>query len=284
MNASQFYIFTNSFRVLFKIIGLALTKKKNNNPLTIATYHSVGQNQQIELDIPLELFKKQIRYFIKNYEIISFDEAINKIENDYFTDNWDGKKKFLVITFDDGYDNFYLDVLPLIRKMKIPVMLFPALEFIDNPEKIPLKSSVGKWKSFSPLTENQLLEINKSELVSIGCHSYQHLDYSSLHEKEIEEQIEISQRKRSSLNILKCNTFCFPMGKYSDGAVNILLKYYNYLLRGTGFVNVHKFDPLFIPRIPILRSDGFFWFKLRIKGHLLEDLNIISGIIKRLGF
>jgi hypothetical protein len=73
------------------------------------------------------------------------------------------------------------------------------------------------------------------------------------------------------------------MGKFSDNALNVLLKYFNYLLRGIGFVNVHKFDSSFIPRIPILRSDGFFWFKLRMKGYLLRDLYIISGLIKKLG-
>jgi peptidoglycan/xylan/chitin deacetylase (PgdA/CDA1 family) len=183
---SQFYIVTNFFRIFFKIIGLIFTKKKHINPITIVTYHSIGQNQKIEMDISFKVFQRQISYFIKNYEIISFANAMKKIENQYFKYEWDGKKKFLVITFDDGYDNFYFNVFPLVQRMKIPIMLFPALEFINNPKKIPLKSSVGKWSAFSPLSRNQLSEINKSEFISIGCHGYKHLDYSKLGEHEIE--------------------------------------------------------------------------------------------------
>ena len=70
-------------------------------------------------------------------------------------------KKKILITIDDGFESFYKEAWPYLKKNRIPFILFVSTE------------PVGK-KGY--MTWDQILEIENSEIGFIGHHSHTH-DY-----------------------------------------------------------------------------------------------------------
>jgi peptidoglycan/xylan/chitin deacetylase (PgdA/CDA1 family) len=97
-----------------------------DNNVNVLIYHRV-------IDISLDtrnlcikpcVFEEQIKFLKDNYKIVRAD------------DEWDDSESCVVITFDDGYFDFYENVLPLLEKYHVPATVFVSTDFIDKYEEI----------------------------------------------------------------------------------------------------------------------------------------------------
>ncbi|MCF8298291.1 MAG: polysaccharide deacetylase family protein [Saprospiraceae bacterium] len=77
--------------------------------------------------IPIEQFERHLKYFRKNFEIISIQDAFNNYRNNIVP-----KKKTITISFDDGYQNNLNTALPLLEKYNIPTSFFILGSCTDN--------------------------------------------------------------------------------------------------------------------------------------------------------
>jgi len=84
--------------------------------ITILNYH----------DIKGEDFERHVKYLNKHFKIISLDECINILKEHKIEDN------YLVITFDDGYQSFYKEIYPIVKKYNIQVTIFLPADFIGS--------------------------------------------------------------------------------------------------------------------------------------------------------
>lgn len=89
--------------------------------------------------LDLQFFKKQIQFFKENFNIITMEDVIAS-----YTDNYNLPEKAVLLTFDDGYSDNYLNVFPILREENIQGSFF-----------IPGKTFV----------EHQLLDVNKIHFV-----------------------------------------------------------------------------------------------------------------------
>jgi len=83
------------------------------------------------LEIEPEFLRKAVAHIRRNgYEIISIDEAVDLLKSGY------GRKRYAVLTFDDGYrDN--LDVAyPLLRELNAPFIVYVASGLIDRTAEL----------------------------------------------------------------------------------------------------------------------------------------------------
>ena len=87
------------------------------NNLTIVMYHYVRDLKNSRYPgikgLDINLFKEQINYIRKYYNIISIEEVIYSIDNQSKLPN-----KSALLTFDDGYSDHYNNVLPILDKYK----------------------------------------------------------------------------------------------------------------------------------------------------------------------
>ena len=86
-----------------------------DNNIMVLVYHRVGDIgiDSRKLSITTKLFEEQLIYLKENYNIIRTD------------DNWDdAPNDSVVLTFDDGYYDFYNTVRPILEKNAIPATVF----------------------------------------------------------------------------------------------------------------------------------------------------------------
>lgn len=92
----------------------------------ILTYHSIDEYEDINgLKINAKTFGEQLQFLMKNYHIVSLEEAVSRLKN--------GKldQTCIVVTFDDGYIDNYATAYPLLAKHGIPATIFVACQAID---------------------------------------------------------------------------------------------------------------------------------------------------------
>lgn len=79
----------------------------------------------LKLAISKSDFKKKIKFLKKNYKIISLDDFVSHIKSE--SNNF-----YISLTFDDGYKDNLLNVVPIINKYKIPITIFVCTGFVDR--------------------------------------------------------------------------------------------------------------------------------------------------------
>jgi len=164
-------------------------------------YHRFDENKYPSTNIKisdflrhLEIIKKNNMVFInpKNFE----EELINN----------KGSRKIL-LTIDDGFSSFYQNAWPILKKQKIPFILFVSTR------------EVG---SFNYMTWDQIREISKEKFVEIGNHSHTHeylVDESNDAIKaDIQKSIDIFKKELGKNSIF----FSYPFGEYSLAFKNII--------------------------------------------------------------
>ena len=118
-------------------------------------YHRFNENKYPSTNIRNEIFLqhlKEINNSKKNF--INFEKFKKIIKTNI-------DKDYILLTIDDGFESFYVNAWPVIKKNKIPFVLFVSTR------------EVG---SYGYMTWEQINELQKSNLATIGNHSHSH-DY-----------------------------------------------------------------------------------------------------------
>ena len=171
----------------------------------ILTYHYIGLNPNIEdlardnLSVAPDKFEEQLSYLSqKGYNPISLDTLYAGLY---------GKSplptKPIILTFDDGYIDFYVNAFPLLHKFNFHTVSFIPTGLIGQ----------GYYMSWS-----QIREIDSTGLVSFQAHSVQHPNLTILSDPDLRRELTES-KKTLEANLGKpVNFFAYPYGA-SDSRV-----------------------------------------------------------------
>ena len=118
-------------------------------------YHRFEENKYPSTNIKIKDFKSQID-LVKNSGI----EFISHKEFEEFV-NTNNLNKKILLTIDDGFSSFYNKAWPILKKEKIPFIIFINTETIGA-------NGYMNW--------DEIKEISKFDFVHIGNHSHSH-DY-----------------------------------------------------------------------------------------------------------
>ena len=199
-------------------------------------YHRFDENKYPSTNIQINEFKSHLEIIKeKNFVFVnpnSFETSIK----------FKKKQKKILLTIDDGFLSFYKNAWPILKKDKIPFILFVSTR------------EVGKYNY---MTWEQIKEIAKEDYVYIGNHSHSH-EY--LVDKKIGD---IKKDIDKSILIFKNNLgynskfFSYPFGEYSSDFINLLKKFkFDYAFgQHSGVVDETK-DFLELPRFPINEKYG----------------------------
>lgn len=148
-------------------------KKPKINPatLTVIGYHEVTDDKDALIpmySVSTARFEEQVRWLQNSgFHFISVDQLLKAHQGKTVL-----PEKPVLLTVDDGYENFYTNVYPFVKANKIPIVLAVVGSWLEpkademvnfGDDKIP-RSKIVTWP--------QLKEMSKSGYVEIASHSY----------------------------------------------------------------------------------------------------------------
>jgi peptidoglycan/xylan/chitin deacetylase (PgdA/CDA1 family) len=173
-----------------------IKSKHNDKGIPVLMYHAIGYEAGNTARVPKENFIKQMKYLKNNgYVTLTLDEAY-----DFFVKNKPIPEKSVVLTFDDGYVDNYVEAMPILKKFG-----FKATIFV-------ITGAVNKSKNY--MNVEQLKEMEASGM-DIQGHTVHHKNL-----KELSYAIQLQTLKESkdflekSLN-KRIKYFAYPYGEYS---------------------------------------------------------------------
>jgi len=144
---------------------------------------------------PADLEQQLIFFSTHNYHTITLDQLF---------DGLNGKTSLpenpVVLTFDDGYRNFYENAFPLLKKYNMKATQFVITKVVDLP---------------AYLTWGQILEMDKSGLVEFGAHTRHHPNLPDISKADIVDEIKGSKADLEQRLKKPVNWFAYPYGSYS---------------------------------------------------------------------
>ncbi len=165
-------------------------------------YHRFEENKYPSTNIKVEDFKKHIEMMrgsdIKFVNPSNFKEEL--VNNK--------KERKVLLTIDDGYQSFYENAWPILKKSKIPFILFVSTREVG-------KNGYMSW--------DDIREIEKYDFVEIGNHSHSHdylIDFVDQEiENDLKKSIDIFKKELGKNSIF----FSYPFGEYSSNLKNIVI-------------------------------------------------------------
>jgi peptidoglycan/xylan/chitin deacetylase (PgdA/CDA1 family) len=204
-------------------VGLNLLLRRRDTPhLGILLYHRISplipQVSVPDANVTPERFYEQLAGLKqRNFHFLSLSEAI---ELDSSGKAWPAKS--LVVTFDDGFGNVYLEAFPVLRELEIPATVFLNTAFLDQTEPFPFDTWGSRWsraapvESYRPLHTSECREMLDSGWIEIGAHTHTHQDFRGK-PAELREDLDLCVTSLDERFGIRSPTFAFPYGRVAWG-------------------------------------------------------------------
>ena len=207
-------------------------KKTTTLKVPILTYHYVedvtDERDTLRQSMATRpfFFEEQLKYLKNNdYVAVSLSELRQALE---------GKirlpEKSVILTFDDGYKDFYTDALPLLKKYQMK-----AINYI-------IVNHLGRSGN---LSEQMVVEMLQSGLMEIGCHTLNHEYLPRLKLEAAKKEIEECKSQLEARFGVKVNHFAYPGGYYNQTVVNLVREAGFETAVGTVPGVLHNFDNIY---------------------------------------
>lgn len=212
----------------------------------ILEYHKINDEDTDTYTVTTHDFKKQLDVLEQlGYKTISLREFLR------------AKKgleqipaKSLVITLDDGYEDSYSRVLPILEQRGAKATVFMVSNLIG-------KKGYLTW---------DMLKDMQNRSIEIGGHTANHLPLTKLNDLNITKEVELSKLLMEWNGIKTIYTFSYPNGEHNKRVARILKdKEYLAAVGGETGLNDFQTDVYYLKRVNIPRPYfGILEFKLRL--------------------
>ncbi|MBI5221747.1 MAG: polysaccharide deacetylase family protein [Candidatus Magasanikbacteria bacterium] len=165
----------------------------------ILMYHHID-NKNKRLSVRQENLDAQIKYLLDNgYKFIKLSEAFKTFASS--TTSTYPYDKTVVLTFDDGYRDFYLSAYPILKKYNVPAGLYV------------INQDIGKRGN---VTWDMIKQIHSDGLVEIGVHTVNHLPLGKLKPETVYYQMAKSRELLEAALNDKIDTIIYPFGSFNE--------------------------------------------------------------------
>lgn len=184
--------------------------------IPVLTYHRVlkqppkGSKFNIYVT-EAELESQLVKLKQRGFEFVTFKDIANGAR----------LKKPVILTFDDGYEDNYQNLLPLLQKHNAQAVIYVLADrSIKNNYW-----DMSKGEIEAPLmSDQQLLECHQSGLVEIGSHGMSHQHLPQLDQAAAKQEIAGSKAVLEELINDEVVSFAYPYGDYGDRETELVRK------------------------------------------------------------
>lgn len=220
--------------------------------LPILLYHYISANPnprdtlRSQLSVTPQDFSAQLEYLAtQGYTTITLDDLLAVQAGSAAMPD-----KPVLLTFDDGYADFYQNAFPLLERYQMKATIYVPSDLVGRPNY---------------MTWEQLRQLAASPLMTIGSHSRTHPPLDTLSWEQQRDEINTSKATLEAQLGLPVQYFCYPYGRYNATTLSLIAEA-GYRSATTTRPNVANASaaPLILPRIAINGHDGWAGFVAKL--------------------
>jgi peptidoglycan/xylan/chitin deacetylase (PgdA/CDA1 family) len=203
-------------------------------------------------------FAAQMGYLHRfGYHVMRLDDALSALRGERAI-----PPRAVVLTFDDGYENFYQYAFPVLQRYG-----FPAIVYLISG----LMGRDAEWfahdgREAPPLMGRERIRELKRSGIDFGSHGVSHLKLAEAEPERAREEVFASKAELEALLAEEVKHFCYPYGSFNAGVVQaVRAAGYASAVTCVRAVATPASDSHLLPRKAISYGDsllGYFW-KLR---------------------
>jgi len=176
--------------------------------VTVIMYHRVVGTPLVNSKFNVYISKNKLDWQLSNlkkrgFNFVTFRDLANGIK----------VKKPIILTFDDGYEDNYLNLLLLLKKHNAKVVIYCLGDR-------SIQSNIWDEKLGEPranlMSDSQIQECHNSGLIEIASHGLKHQHLPSLNEVDADEEFKLSKLNLEQLINEKVVSFAYPYGDYGE--------------------------------------------------------------------
>jgi len=248
--------------------GLPIIKMmgpKSGTRIPILMYHSISDNlfgkshPYSHINTSPEVFRRQMRCLHQEgYRSIDLSELIKGLEDGI------DLTKTVAITFDDGYQDFLTDAMPILKQWGFTATVFLATGRIQQTSM--------RLEGVDYLTWREVRELHE-EGIRFGSHTVTHPDLRCLGPEQIEYELGYSKEVIEQQLGVEVTSFAypFPFPEENTDFTRLLLDelenqgYENGVTTILGRASLHH-NRFFLPRLPVNSWDDQSFFLAKLAG------------------
>ena len=167
--------------------------------MPILVYHHVVPGRNGVLFVTPETFEDQLKFLKENgFQSISFDDLA-----DYLQYGLPLPERPVILSFDDGWENQYVNAFPLLQKYGFTATFYVVTGYLDH-------------QNFMTVAE---LKTMIAAGMTIGCHSRTHPALTGLGSAGLQNEIAGSKAWLEQQLGVAVTTFAYPYGAYNATVV-----------------------------------------------------------------
>lgn len=247
-----------------KIYQREIVKKKKYE-MPVIMYHRVIKDESEKgvhgTYVTVEQFEEQMKYLKKKgYETVTFKDLLNN----RYKQRFDKDKKWIMLTFDDGYKDNYENAFPILKKYQFKGIIYvlDGIEYnkwdVDNPG--------NPEKRFTLMNQEELLEMQNYG-IEFGGHTSTHPRLADLSIENVKSEIINSKSNIEKIVRRELLSFAYPYGSLNEEVKRIPQEAGYKFAVATDSGSIVFSDDLFeIRRIGIFPTNNLFNFKRKVSG------------------
>ena len=196
-----------------------------NYPICIFTMHHINPNKD-DITLSPDTLKSALQKILDlGYHFLSYLEFIEILKNRKKIE-----KKSVLLTFDDGYFDFYRYGFSVLKELKIPAVCFLITDTLrdkkrenyDLPHKAHTSLDYQKDLDYF-LNLSEIREMHASGLVEFDSHTKTHFSCRSEDEELLKKEfLDSKQKIIEFFPQRKEFGFCYPKGHFSKTALRVI--------------------------------------------------------------
>ncbi|MFC1480346.1 polysaccharide deacetylase family protein, partial [Candidatus Omnitrophota bacterium] len=219
--------------------------------IPILVYHAINSDKSSTLNVTAKNFSRQMAFLQRSgYSVMSLDELVDGINK-----GTGFIPKTVVVTFDDGYEDNYLNAFPVLAKHSMPATIFLITGYVG------VREGYMNWDQVRLMIENG---------IDFGGHTRNDVYLPSVEDtRRLWDEVAGSKEDIELKTGKEAGYFCYPIGGFNEKVKSAVKKagYKGACTTNRGFDRLNH-DVYELNRVKVTNSDTTkpFHFRAKLSG------------------
>lgn len=187
------------------------------------------------------LFAEQLAWLKANAQVVSLDQIVAAL-----TSRRPLPERAIVLTFDDGFLDFYSDAAPLLIRHGFPATVFLPVQFCGRTNAWPGQPS---WVEPQALMNWVQVQELAREGISFGSHGVTHRAFTELTAEELETELASSKKAIAEQTGRAVPFLCYPYGRWNATVTKAAARHFDGACATSAAAVRADSDPFALPRV-----------------------------------